>query len=179
MINYSYNSCRNRKFLLSNAGMTLLEVMIAVGIIGVLVGLATPSFEQMIHDYRLRGATMDIASCFQEMKLRAIKENKNALVFFDVAANKYTAFVDFPANGTYEKGTDDIISEQNLPNGVFLYRATTFSANTFGFTSRGLPVNNQFGTVFINNSHSRYKQVSVSMAGNIKVRQSSDGVTWN
>lgn len=163
-----------------NSGFTLVELMIVIAIIGIMAGIAIPNFFSFLPKNRLRSATRDIVSCLQEMKLRAIKENATTVIVFDLANDRYTAFVDngpgAAAGNSALDASESIIRRETLPSELDIYN-TSFVANTGGFTARGLPRN--AGTVFICYGNTDYRRVIVNLAGNIRVEMSTDGVNWN
>jgi type IV fimbrial biogenesis protein FimT len=167
----------------STSGFTLIEVMVVIAIIGIMSAIAVPSILDKLPDYRLRSVARDIVSCLQEAKMRAVKENATAAIMFDVANNQYTAWVDNGSSGGAgnwwpDTNVGEIVFKQiTLPAGIRFYQDTTFSANTFGFNSRGIPATT-VGTVFVNNNQSNYRKIIVSSAGNIRVQKSSDGINW-
>ena len=151
-----------------------MELMVVIAIVGIMAGIALPNFFSFLPKSRLRSATRDIVSCFQEMKLRAIKENARAVVVFDLANDRYTAFVDNgPENGVWNAG-ETIIEQVILPVDLDLYFENFATA---GFNSRGLPIS--AGNVKISYSNSDYRTVIVNTAGNIRIQMSTDGVNWN
>lgn len=56
-------------------GFTLIEVMIAVAIVSITVGLALPSFTQMMARYELRKATASLAERVTMARLLAMNRN--------------------------------------------------------------------------------------------------------
>ncbi|MCP4413685.1 MAG: prepilin-type N-terminal cleavage/methylation domain-containing protein [Gammaproteobacteria bacterium] len=168
----------------ANSGFTLAELIMVIGMIAILSAIAVPNIIASLPDYRLRSATRDIVSCLQEAKLRAVKEGANTAMIFDIANDKYTAWVDNgwgggAGNWWPDTNVGEVIFKQiNLPNDISLYQNTTFNLNTFGFNSRGFPATN-VGTIFIKNNQSHYRKIIVNSPGNIRVQKSSDGATWN
>ena len=93
----------------------------------------------------------------------------------------YQIFVDDGAGGGTAgneaiDGTELVIATITMPNNVSLY-FTNFTGNTAGFNSRGLP-NSGLGNVRLSNTNSRFYQISLSLAGNLRMRTSKDGITW-
>jgi type IV fimbrial biogenesis protein FimT len=168
----------------SNAGFTLIELMVVIGILSIMSSIAIPNIISWLPDYRLRSAARDIVSCFQKAKLRAVKENTTTVIKFDISNDKYVAWVDngwggAAGNWALDKNNgESVLTDSNLLPEVSFYINTTFVSNTFGFNSRGLPATMVGGTVFINNKKSNYRKIVVNTAGNIRVQQSSDGINW-
>jgi len=156
-------------------GFTLLEVMIVVAIIGVMAGIAVPNFIGWLPDYRLRSATRDIVSCLQGMKMRAVAENSNTVIIFNLTNNSYKSFVDDDAGGTAYScdGSETTLKEATLLTGVdFLsstFTSTTAPYHYFGFNSRGLP-STRGGRIILKNSNSKIMEVIVNSVGNIRVQ---------
>lgn len=161
-----------RKKTVFQSGFTLVEVMVVIAIIAIMSGIAIPNFISWLPDYRLRSAARDIVSCMQLTKLRAVKENANAIVVF--GSNTYEAFFDNGAGGgnagdrTKDAGEPGI-KNAALPAGIELSNNNGNSAATlnFGFSSKGLSTGN--GTLLIENNKSNSITIALSNAGNIHV----------
>lgn len=173
-----------RKNLPENSGFTLIELMIAIAIIGIMTAIAVPAVMNWLPNYRLKAAARDLYSNMQKAKIEAVKSNKDALISFVAGTyvpagriGSYQVFVDdSPVNGAFDAG-EQVLAQINMPKNVSLY-FNNFSGNTAGFNSRGLPCSG-LGSVQLKNNNSRYYKISLSSAGNIKIRKSNDGTTWN
>lgn len=70
-------------------GVTLIELMIAISIMGILMAIATPSFLQMRQNAQFRQAAADFASALREARARTASANREHRVAF-LAPNQYT-----------------------------------------------------------------------------------------
>ncbi len=169
------------------AGFTLIELMMAVSIIAIMIAIAVPNIISWLPNYRLKSAVNDLYSNMQKAKMAALKHNTDVIIIFTPAAyapagkvGSYQIFVDnIPSSGAAGPGAEDtVISQVTMPKNVSLYYANfTGGSNTAGFNSRGLPWNNKWGSVRMQNNNSRYYQITLSSAGSLKIKTNNDGVT--
>ena len=168
------------------SGFTLIEVIIVIGVIGIMSAIAIPNIISWLPDYRLRSAARDIVSCLQEAKLRAVKEDATTGIEFDFTNNTLSAWVDdggsVPGDLIFNAppDTDEVYYSQiNMPLGIDMYQNGSSDINNpFGFNSRGFPATN-IGSIFIRNNKSNYRRILVNIPGNIRIEKSTDGSTWN
>jgi len=75
--------------IVNRKGFTLMEVLMALVVLGIATAIAIPSFTAWLPDARLKSAARDIFSNLQLTKMEAIKANSNYTIRFDAAAGTY------------------------------------------------------------------------------------------
>lgn len=171
------------------SGFSLMELIVVVGMIGIISSIAIPSIVSSLPDYRLRSATRDIISLFQEARLKAVKENAIVAMEFDFVNNQCRAWVDNGAGGGAGNYLFDQIlgesyyTQETLAQGINLYQHLTLGniTNPFAFNNRGFPAQGvgSVGSVFLSNTKSNYRRLIVNQTGSVRVQKSSDGLVWN
>ncbi len=158
----------------NNSGFTIVELVIVVGLIGVITAIAVPNFSVWLPNYRLKAATQDLYSNLQKAKLAAVKRNTNTVISFP--AGGYTIFVDGDRDFVMDAG-EAVISQVTWAN----YPNVTAGANTFddslglpaiAFRSDGIPTVSTgiaSGTATLNNTNGKSLDVTVSQAGGIRI----------
>jgi type IV fimbrial biogenesis protein FimT len=85
-----------RQLVNQQKGFTLIELIIVMGIMGILATIAAPSFQNYIRNQNLKTAARGITSDFFATREKALSENVRYRITFDQASNSYTI-----ARGTY------------------------------------------------------------------------------
>ncbi len=83
----------------SQAGFNLIELMIAVSVMGILAALALPAYSVWIQNTRIRTATDSIQTGLQKARIEAIK--RNAQVKFELVGN----------NSAWKIGCDPVVGD--------------------------------------------------------------------
>ena len=140
-------------------GVTLLELLLATCIIGVLAQLVAMDMLGNMPQRRLSGATQQMTWDLMRARMRAIKLRHNVQVTF-VDAHTYTLWLDTNKNGVIDSGEEEV---QNVDT---KYRAVTVtSTRNITFNSRGASHN--AATITLTSSQGS-KSIAVNIAGFIK-----------
>ena len=141
-------SRRHRK----SRGTTLLDVVIASGIMLVLLAVGVPNLSRLRSPYALAGATRQIAADLQATRLRAIARNVSYRVNFDVAHGSYT--IERSQAGSWVADS----APQPLPSGAQL---GTVSPGNPVFDTRGMLAAQVTVPITVSGSGSRTVTVNV------------------
>ncbi len=157
------------------SGFTIFEVLIVIGMIGILAGIAFPTIGKFLPEFRFRSSVRDIVSCLQEAKLEAIKRNTDVVVVFTTTG--YRSFVDNGAgDSTKAKNREEDPGEISIRI-VNLDSDTTLSLNgspgvdpnPMGFNSRGFGATAN-STLRIENTNANFRTIAFSTSGNVRVQ---------
>lgn len=176
------------------SGFTLVEMVLVIAMLGILATIAAPRFKDQLTNLKIKAAARDIYSAFQQAKLEAVKENKPVAVVFSQGAftpegsvGGYQLFVDDGAGGgtadnLNRDGSESSLLTFSMPKKVSLISAVftdgTDTKEGVRFTGHGLPADSFSGKVEVRTSN-RWYRINLSVAGNINMQKSGDGVNWS
>lgn len=156
-----------------HAGITLLELMVAIAIIGILTSIAVGGLNSMVPKMRLNSAVRDLRGDMQKCKMTAIRNSTTCLMVFEEGtqggdSGKYTACFSKDDSCT----GDSVILARDLNHedyvGVWLKDAGFSGGNPkVDFNSRGLP--NWNGGVDLKNIKGEKRVLNVSKTGRIRI----------
>lgn len=121
------------------SGYSMIELVVVVGLIVVMAAVAIPNIAGYTRNYRLRGATQQVAGELQSARNKAIVRNTNRGVAFAVVdANSYRFTIldddERPAPLVPGRGLQPI---RDLPSGVIFVPAATGPSFGMGFDRLG------------------------------------------
>lgn len=145
--------------LRKNDGFSLNELMIILGIIALICGMAMPSILGYVPKYRMGSAARDIMGTFELARLTAVKRNADTLVTLD-----YTNDLVRVTAGT------DTVRAVRMPKGIDLKEPASQSLGA-SFTFNGQGMADTSGEVLISNGGRHPdKKVVLSAGGSIKIQ---------
>ena len=134
-------------------GVTAIELLVVIGILGILVALALPSFNNTIRRFRVESATAEITNALQLARSQAIATRqmvnvtKTASPDSDCTPTGPTdwdcgmdVYVDTNANGTWDTGEPVIktISSSDFRNVNVQFNTGDISYSPLGFSTLAL-----------------------------------------
>jgi prepilin-type N-terminal cleavage/methylation domain-containing protein len=177
----------------NNNGFTLAEIIIAIGIFGILASIALPNYFNWLPNIHLRTTARDIFLSLQQAKLKAAKENTCSSVAFTLTdltvipniVGKFIVFTDdgegsggIACNGIQD-GTEQTVSSNEMMNDIILESANNIGGpQSVCFSSTSVICGSQMGNIQIRNT-ARWHKITISSSGGIRQETSNDGTNWS
>lgn len=119
-------------------GFTMVEVMIAIAIVGIVVVLAVGTFQGMNEKYRVEGETKQMFSDMMDARARAMQRNR--AFFVRINASNYTTYEDTSpgpdGNGSWENA-DTLVANETMTHTIVTDNLAG-GASTFRFNRNGI-----------------------------------------
>jgi prepilin-type N-terminal cleavage/methylation domain-containing protein len=135
-----------------STGFTLIELILALGIMGILLAIAWPAIGQFSSGYRLRAAAREVVTDLQFARLLAVKENMSFRVSCDTNSYQVVRVSDGFVAKARDFSTD--------------YPEVTLGGGVVTFNSRG---NADSQTITVSN-FSASRNITVSSTGRVKLQ---------
>jgi type IV fimbrial biogenesis protein FimT len=182
------------KRIQNRSGFTVMEMVVAIGILGILVLIAAPNLLAQRPNMKVKATARDIYSAFQHARLEAVEENETVVVTFTPGAfsdeggiGSYRLFVDDGAGGgtagnQVQDGGEASLMTVAMPQAVSLISAAftdgSVTVDEVGFTGQGLPADSFYGNVEVR-TRTRWYRINLSVSGTVSMEQSDDGINWS
>jgi type IV fimbrial biogenesis protein FimT len=167
---------KERNLLMSSrcaSGMTLIELLIAFVIIGVLLTLGVPSFTAWLQNVQVRNAAESIFNGLQLARANAVQRNKSVTFTMAGPDSSWTVTIDSPS--AFEAATVQSRSgAEGTPNAVVTTTNPTISFNGLGATNLAAAATIQVtnptgGTCGAGTTNMRCLNVTVTVGGQVKM----------
>jgi type IV fimbrial biogenesis protein FimT len=146
---------RNCFFAKFAGGFSLLELVVALALLGVIAAIALPNWSRLVPSYRLNSSARQVQSELHHLKMRAVAENVSFQLAYLQGASAYTV----------QKELKSMVTKP-LPEGVIITKAGTVS-----FSPRGTAAGNR---VRLRTADGLCKQVVVSPTGRVRICRPGD-----
>jgi prepilin-type N-terminal cleavage/methylation domain-containing protein len=176
-----------REYLLKkdNRGFSMVELAIALAIVGVMAAFSVPILNSSMRDMRLIGDARGIAAGLTNAKLSAAAQMAHYRLSFDLANNRWSTAKQSTTGGSFvtQGAVNSLTNAGSSIETVFKSNSTSTppspsgfssaSSPTITFNSRGIPIEG-LSVIYISNSAVNYA-VTVSLAGRIQLLRLTQG----
>jgi prepilin-type N-terminal cleavage/methylation domain-containing protein len=148
------NSRKNMKTAVIKGGFSLFEILIVLIVLGIVSSMGAYAWQRFVANNNLRTAARDIAADIALYRQKAVGQNDDYTVTFDIANNNYTI--------THAKDPDATVKSPSVFGADIRLETVTFGSDTINIKSRGLVGT---GSITIKNSRGSSAKIRVSSAG--------------
>jgi Tfp pilus assembly protein FimT len=153
-------------------GFSVLELIVVIGVLAVMLGLATVAQSRLLPNYRLSAATRQLATDLRMLRAKAIAQNARFRMVLTANGDTYTAERWDSGSGTwlpyalYQRGsaTSAATVPIDLPSPV-----TTTSATIVTFAPRGSVATTGALPILLSAPGPRTRALTVTVAGLISI----------
>ena len=151
---------RDRQSVARQSGITLIEMLVTVTVIGLVLAAASPNFASLMSVYPIRSGAREVYAQLENARMAAVTYNQSCR--FDVGSGGTTYSVS-PATCSTTHTTSSVALDA-ASKGVAISPVSSFVI----FTSRGTALTS--GTFTLTDSRGTSMSVAVGSAGRIRVQ---------
>lgn len=148
-------------------GFTLVELMVALAIMGVLSAIAIPHMMRWRSERALRGAIDTLQNDLQLARMMAIREGKYVAATFNTNACSYQIWVDTDTDWVVDVG-EQKLRTVTLPPGVTM-PSVSFNTKRTRFNPKGVP--SVIGTVTMRSDAGKELALVVNRVGRLRIKE--------
>lgn len=165
-------------------GLSIVEVLVVVAILGILMAVGLPEFRTLIADQRLRSAASDLVGELAYARSEAIKQQRRVVVEITSATwrDGWRVYVDRDASNTFDNSVDQLLrSSPGFSNtDMRVCDATTSFADRIVFRGDGAVANAPAGAesglrVVDSTGAARTRIIAISVAGRAGIELAPSG----
>lgn len=169
-----------RKQTIHRQGFTLIELIVAIFIFGILCSIAVPAFSSWIPEYNLKMAVRDLYSNMQLTRTLSIKKNAKYQIVFNTAGRGYrvvrpdgttektVAFTTYDKGGGIGYGSGNATEEANGSGDPVQEDGVSFQFNKTTFNSKGI---GSLGYVYLANNKGTAYAIGSRITGFIVIKK--------
>ena len=179
------DSSRCRFHGVRRAGFTVIELVVALCLMGIIGTIALPKILDWLPDMSLKAAARDLYSNLQRAKAQAVRTNQNVSVRFNSTVSPGFYYFDTNGDGVYTAG-EFRVNLSDYGYGIDFGTGNALQnwngnnctqANVITFTGNGTANN---ASVYLDNRNNTIcYAVTVIISGSIKLRKYSGSVPFN
>lgn len=174
---------RSRASRRRRAGITLLELIVAMSVLGIMAGMMVSRL-RVTPSQRVRAAGVQLAQDLEATRTRSLSTRRAARVVFDVAGGRYRGYLANPGDTTFAQSAAEAdalgtLRDRPLMEGVTFGRGSapkiagdagnggvTLASSRVDFSSRGLTTPfGARGTIYLTHRDDPTSVVAVAVSG--------------
>ncbi len=159
----------------NRGGWTLVELLVTIGVVGVVLSIAAWGMGAAMGEQSLRGAARRLESLMKEAKLLAYEKGITHSIIFSPDGSRYVVFRDDDGNGELDAGESVLhrvvldrgvtIANNTLPNNASGWRVVRFDSR--GRAAIGGAAEKK--VVFASSSGSKTTSLRINMVARVRV----------
>ena len=150
-------------------GFTLIELMIAIALLGILLTLAVPSFNDLTQRMRIESAANSLSVAFATARSEAVKRGRNISVCKSADSTSCATSGDWSSGWVIYATAGTPIKVFDAPNGGLSMGGDANLVSVVTFTATGASTLAAAGSVQVCKSGQAAKVVSVAVSGRVRV----------
>lgn len=150
-------------------GFTLIELMVAIALLGILLALAMPSFSDMIRRMRIESAASSLSVAFATARSEAVKRGRDISVCKSDNGTTCTTSGDWSTGWVIYATAGTPIKAFDAPNGELSMVGNANLVNAVTFTATGATTLAAAGSIQVCKSGQTAKVLSVAVSGRVRV----------